>query len=709
MKSLDVLFDLASDKDEAGDPRPVVVRLCAAAKARIRDFVNQWGARHQEAEGAMAAALAKLEAIPGRFALIHHCVRSAPFLSDTDPISLISIEAGIRLAEWCENETARVYRMLGESVEEKELHKLVDQVSRIAGRNGGRLTVKLLQKSNSRKYRTSIEAKVDLERLVGHDLGRWEDGPVPCGGGKQQIFFVPTPPTGDSLEPEEPYCMTSDDTDRQPSSGERHVQEQQDHRLEPAGPGAEAPDPTLGVIPFRRITSGDPDVSTSRRWSNSSEVVQGQTSGSGSLESGAGTLEVDTPEVSIVEQSADPVADVPFILVTTPESIASACAAVANTGKPIGLDIETTGLRHAQEQPRLLSLATTNGIFLIDLFGIDPRSLWTALGSAEIVGHNLAFDLPFLMRLGFVPGRVADTMLASQVLHAGDIGVRHALKDLAARHLGVVMDKRLQKSDWSGTLSPEMLRYAAQDAVLPLRLWEKLKNEVGAAGLADVVIAEMAALPCVAWASMSGVGFDRAAWEAVAAEAEENADRLRERMDDLAPNAGNLLGVTNWNSPDQVMKIMRAAGLEPRTRPMMMHLPPQTTQSPTRSASTAPPRSWPARMVEPGSGTPVQGIACTPTGSRSGPGASGRMSCKDPDLQQLPRDRRYRKCFIAPAGRVLVKADYSQIELRIAAKMTGDRRMLDAYRNGEDLHTLTARRCSGRTRSTRRTGSWRKP
>ena len=85
------------------------------------------------------------------------------------------------------------------------------------------------------------------------------------------------------------------------------------------------------------------------------------------------------------------------------------------------------------------------------------------------------------------------------------------------------------------------------------------------------------------------------------------------------------------------------------------------------------------------------------TWKQIGAGASGRMSCKGPNLQQLPRDPRYRRCFIAPPGRVLVKADYSQIELRIAAKITGDTRMLAAYQKGEDLHTLTARALLGKT------------
>jgi DNA polymerase I len=72
------------------------------------------------------------------------------------------------------------------------------------------------------------------------------------------------------------------------------------------------------------------------------------------------------------------------------------------------------------------------------------------------------------------------------------------------------------------------------------------------------------------------------------------------------------------------------------------------------------------------------------------------MSCGDPNMQQLPRGKEYRRCVIAPAGRVLVKADYSQIELRIAAKVANEPRMIEAYRNGEDLHVLTAARLLGK-------------
>ena len=76
--------------------------------------------------------------------------------------------------------------------------------------------------------------------------------------------------------------------------------------------------------------------------------------------------------------------------------------------------------------------------------------------------------------------------------------------------------------------------------------------------------------------------------------------------------------------------------------------------------------------------------------------ASGRMACRTPNLQNIPREPAYRRCIRPPEGRVLIKADYSQIELRIAAHVSGDAAMISAFRAGDDLHTKTARAVLGR-------------
>jgi DNA polymerase-1 len=73
----------------------------------------------------------------------------------------------------------------------------------------------------------------------------------------------------------------------------------------------------------------------------------------------------------------------------------------------------------------------------------------------------------------------------------------------------------------------------------------------------------------------------------------------------------------------------------------------------------------------------------------------GRMSCSDPNLQQVPNTPEYRKCFSAPAGRALVIADYSQIELRILADWSQDTALVKALMSGEDLHRVTASQMFG--------------
>ena len=83
---------------------------------------------------------------------------------------------------------------------------------------------------------------------------------------------------------------------------------------------------------------------------------------------------------------------------------------------------------------------------------------------------------------------------------------------------------------------------------------------------------------------------------------------------------------------------------------------------------------------------------------------TGRMSCASPNVQNIPNKSRLgglRGCVVAPKAKHLIKADYSQIELRIVAKVAGEEAMLEAYRNGEDLHARTARSVTGREEVTK--------
>jgi DNA polymerase-1 len=75
---------------------------------------------------------------------------------------------------------------------------------------------------------------------------------------------------------------------------------------------------------------------------------------------------------------------------------------------------------------------------------------------------------------------------------------------------------------------------------------------------------------------------------------------------------------------------------------------------------------------------------------------TGRMSCSDPNLQAIPREEDFRSCFIASHGHKLIIGDYSQIELRVVAEIAQDKRMIDAFQQGVDLHKLTASIITGK-------------
>jgi DNA polymerase-1 len=388
------------------------------------------------------------------------------------------------------------------------------------------------------------------------------------------------------------------------------------------------------------------------------------------------------------------------------DGLAAVAAALDNSAL-VGLDTETTGLDPRTDRVRLLqlSLDTIDGgrfAYLIDCQALDPRPLWDRLAEKELVAHNAAFDLSFLAGMGFTPaGAVHDTMLLARLLAAGT-PARCDLASCALRELGRALDKAAQRSDWSGVLTAEQLHYAARDVEVLVPLYQAIAQKVRAAELGRVAEIERRALPAFAWLARSGVGFDRPAWGALAAEAGRAVRDLAERLDAAAPpRPDRLAGQASWawDSPAQVRQAFEAVGIHlDRTddealagvgHPMAGLL---RDYRAARKRETTYGTDWGKHAAADGRIY----ADWNQIGSRA-----GRTACSGPNLQQVPRDPRYRRCFVAPPGRVLIKADYSQLQLRIAAKIAGEAAMLAAYAAGEDLHTRTARQITGKAEVSR--------
>src|SRR6185436_16350326 len=179
----------------------------------------------------------------------------------------------------------------------------------------------------------------------------------------------------------------------------------------------------------------------------------------------------------------------PYELVTNPEELRRAVDQLASR-QVIGLDTETTDLDPYVSRLRLIQLATPENVFIIDVdkfSGFDLkhsdelaplRRLITSARPIKIA-HNAKFDAKFIKyNLGVDIGGLFDTLLASQLVSAGDIEERHGLNAIAARYLNEEVDKSERLSNWEFELSEAQLEYAARDAAVWIPLREKLIERI---------------------------------------------------------------------------------------------------------------------------------------------------------------------------------------------------------------------------------------
>jgi DNA polymerase I len=273
--------------------------------------------------------------------------------------------------------------------------------------------------------------------------------------------------------------------------------------------------------------------------------------------------------------------------------------------------------------------------------------------------------------------------------------ISHKFADVARRELRIEMDKDHQTSDWEGKLTPEMHDYAAKEVEVLLPLVGTLEPRIENSGLERIVGIEHRALPAVTWMANAGVPFDEEGWRERLEEIEEEMVRVGEKLGELGPDRPD--GKKwNWNSHQQVLEAFGQLGIKlPNTKEETLSScdhPLAKTLLQYRKASKLISTYGPKLLEK------VEEGRIYGSWWQIGAG-TGRMACSSPNLQnQPPEVRRYIR---APEDKVLVKADYSQIELRIAAKVSGDKRMLEAFTKGEDVHEITARSLTGQEEVTK--------
>ncbi len=322
------------------------------------------------------------------------------------------------------------------------------------------------------------------------------------------------------------------------------------------------------------------------------------------------------------------------------------------------------------------------------------------------VGQNLKYDKNVLANHGItLEGIAEDTMLESYVLNS--VATRHDMDSLAMYYLGEKTSscessagKGAKQLTFNQIELEKAAPYAAEDAEITLRLHQTLRPKLKETGkLASVY--EDIDLPLVPVLSR----MEQRGTLISASTLRQHSQELAERMAELEKEAHDVAGETfNLGSTKQLQAIFYdKMGL------------PVVKKTPKGAPSTAEPvlqelaheHELPRLILEHRSLSKLKSTYTDTlpelihhrtgrvhTSYHQAVTATGRLSSSEPNLQNIPirseQGRRIRQAFIAPEGYKLVAADYSQIELRIMAHLSGDKGLLKAFEKGEDIHKATA-------------------
>lgn len=384
-------------------------------------------------------------------------------------------------------------------------------------------------------------------------------------------------------------------------------------------------------------------------------------------------------------------------------------------------DTETTSLRYMDAEIVGVSFAVKPGEAAYVPLGHDYMGAPEQLDRDQVldqlkpllenpdlakVGQNLKYDKNVLANHGItLEGIAEDTMLESYVLNS--VATRHDMDSLAMYYLGEkttsfesIAGKGAKQLTFNQIDLEKAAPYAAEDADITLRLHRTLRPKLKETGKLAAVYEDID-LPLVPVLSR----MEQRGTLISASTLRQHSQELAERMAELEKEAHEVAGETfNLGSTKQLQAIFYdKMGL------------PVIKKTPKGAPSTAEPvlqelaheHELPRLILEHRSLSKLKSTYTDTlpelihhrtgrvhTSYHQAVTATGRLSSSEPNLQNIPirseQGRRIRQAFIAPEGYKLVAADYSQIELRIMAHLSGDKGLLKAFEKGEDIHKATA-------------------
>lgn len=349
---------------------------------------------------------------------------------------------------------------------------------------------------------------------------------------------------------------------------------------------------------------------------------------------------------------------------------------------------------------RLLQVyAGGDKVYLFDMWTVAWSTV-APLFARDLAMHNAVFDVKMVIASGGPEpaGRIYDTMTAMRLVD----GTRSSMADAARTLLELEVPKTLGASDWHGELDPDQIAYAALDPIVTYWLWGAQRSRFdGVDENAQQIVDE--ATVAVARMELAGMPIDTVAHATMITDWQEqfataladmngamgaafrgvptNAEVARYLARTLDP-----FDLASWpvTAKAGALKVdavtLKTAGARVPGIPELLRV-----------------RRWAKALSTYGSAlTDRVDAGRLYAGFLTVGARTGRMSSRQPNMQNMPKRSKeladFRRIFLAPAGHILIAADYSQIELREAAEQARDETMLAAFAAGDDVHAAMARR-----------------
>lgn len=382
------------------------------------------------------------------------------------------------------------------------------------------------------------------------------------------------------------------------------------------------------------------------------------------------------------------------------DSVEPVVSALNNTSI-FAFDIETTGLSPLDSRILLMQFGVGDTAFVIDYAGCNDTLLlrpYLEDPTYTKIIHNVKFEAEFMYFYWKVMlAGCWDTMLAEKILDPDGLA-SVSLAATTQRYLGIELEKETRKSFYEGPnlghFTDEQIAYAAKDVEVLFPIQKAQREKLEAADLMPVALLEFDTAPVVSRMELTGIPINQEGWKEKIREYRILHKQANDRMYEELFDKGGLdeqMGLfersaINLDSNKQVLIALQKLGLDiaatdERTIKALNHPVREPLLEYRRIQKIL--TSYAETFL--GKIHPFTG-RLHPDYQQLGT-ETGRFSCREPNVQQIPPE--FRQYVTDPEFKIL-SADYAQIELRILAQVSQDKRLLDAFNSGQDLHKVTA-------------------